>query len=70
MLLVLLALFCIVAGHYATLPMLAAAGRGEGPTFALLHGIASVFFVVKFAVVALLAWRLAARATPTRRRRR
>ena len=64
MLLVLVALFCIVAGHYATLPMLAAAGQGEGPTFALLHGIASVFFVVKFAVVAVLAWRLTAPQTP------
>ena len=56
--LALAALFCIVAGHYAIEPMLAAAGRGEGPPFAVLHGVASVFFVVKFVVVAVLAWRL------------
>jgi hypothetical protein len=59
MLLVLAALFCIVAGHYAIEPMLAAAGRGEGgPSFAVLHGAASVFFVLKFVAVAVLAWRL------------
>ncbi len=38
--------------------MLAAAGRGEGPSFAVLHGVASAFFVVKFVAVAALAWRL------------
>jgi hypothetical protein len=59
MVLALAALFSIVAGHYAIEPMLAAAGRGgEGPPFAVLHGVASVFFVVKFVVVAVLAWRL------------
>jgi hypothetical protein len=59
MLLVLAALFCIVAGHYAIEPMLAAAARGEGgPSFAVLHGAASAFFVLKFVAVAVLAWRL------------
>ena len=66
MALLLVALFSIVAGHYAIGEMLPAARRGEGPSFALLHGVATVFFVVKFAAVALLAWRLAApAATPT-----
>lgn len=58
MVLALAALFCIVAGYYAVEPMLAAAGRGEGPSFAVLHGVASLFFVVKFVAVAVLAWRL------------
>jgi hypothetical protein len=62
MLLVLAALFCIVAGHYATQPMLASAARGEGPSFAVLHGVASAFFVARFVAVAVLAWRLAGRA--------
>ena len=59
MLLVLGALFCIIAGHYALQPMMEALSRGEsGPSFAVLHGVASAFFAVKFAVVATLAWRL------------
>jgi hypothetical protein len=57
MVLVLVALFCIVAGHYGVEPMI---GRGDGPSFAVLHGVASAFFVVKFAAVAVLAWRLVA----------
>jgi hypothetical protein len=53
------ALFCIVAGHYALVPMMEAAGRGEpAPSFAVLHGLASGFFVAKFACIAALAWRL------------
>ena len=62
MLLVLAALFCIVAGHYAPQPMLASAAPGEGPSFAVLHGVASAFFVARFVAVAVLAWRLAGRA--------
>ena len=59
MMLVLGALFCIVAGHYALEPMMQARLRGEGgPSFAVLHGVASAFFVVKFLAVAVLAWRL------------
>ena len=66
MMLVLGALFCIVAGYYALQPAMEAAARGEpGPSFALLHGVASAFFAAKFALVALLAWRLtAARREP------
>jgi hypothetical protein len=59
MLLVLGALFAIVAGHYAIQPMIESARRGEGgPSFAVLHGVASTFFLVKLAAVAALAWRL------------
>jgi hypothetical protein len=59
MLLVLAALFCIVAGHYAIQPMMEARLRGEaGPSFAVLHGVASAFFLVRFVAVAVLAWRL------------
>jgi len=59
MLLVLAALFCIVAGHYAVQPMMEARLRGEnGPSFAVLHGVASAFFLVKFLAVAVVAWRL------------
>ena len=59
MLLVLAALFAIVAGHYALQPMIEAARRGAaGPSFAMLHGVASAFFLAKFVAVAILAWRL------------
>jgi len=59
MLLVLGALFCIIAGYYAIEPVMAARLRGQaGPSFAVLHGVASAFFLVKFLVVAALAWRL------------
>jgi hypothetical protein len=59
MLLVLVALFCIIAGHYAIQPMMEARLRGEGgSSFAVLHGVASAFFLVKFLAVAVLAWRL------------
>ena len=58
MLLVLAAIFSIVAGQYAIEPMMQAAGRGEaGPSFAVLHGVASAFFVLKFVAAATLAWR-------------
>jgi hypothetical protein len=56
------ALFCIVAGYFAVQPMIETARRGEGgPSFAVLHGVASAFFVLKFVAVAVLAWRLTAR---------
>jgi len=64
MVLALAALFSVVAGHYAIEPMLAAAAHGEGPSFATLHGVASVFFVVKFVAVAVLAWRLGRAPAP------
>ncbi|MDQ6639081.1 MAG: DUF4149 domain-containing protein, partial [Pseudomonadota bacterium] len=60
MLLVLMALFCIVAGHYAIQPMMDSAGRGEGgASFAVLHGVGAAFLVLKFVALAVLAWRLA-----------
>ncbi|MEO8311409.1 MAG: DUF4149 domain-containing protein [Caldimonas sp.] len=60
MLLVLAAIFSIVAGHYAVQPMMEAAARGDGgPSFAVLHGVATAFFLVKFVAVAVLAWRFA-----------
>jgi hypothetical protein len=58
MVLVLVALFSIVVGHYAIGPMLDEA-RADRSRFALLHGATSVFFVVKLVAVAVLAWRLA-----------
>jgi hypothetical protein len=59
MLLVLAALFCIIAGYYALEPMMQARLRGEaGPSFAVLHGAASAFFLVKLVAVGTLAWRL------------
>ena len=59
MLLVLAAIACIVAGHYAIQPLIEAARAGAGgPSFAVLHGVASGFFNLKFGVVAALAWRL------------
>jgi hypothetical protein len=52
---------CIVAGHYALLPMLEAAGAGQGGlSFAALHALSSAFFVLRLALVAALAWRLTA----------
>ncbi len=61
MMLALAALFCIVAGHYAVQPMMEARSRGGGgPSFAVLHGAASAFFVLKFVAAAALAWRLTA----------
>ncbi len=65
MLLALGAIFCIVAGHYAIQPMIETAGRGEGgPSFAVLHGVASTFFALKFVAIAVLAWRLSRSALP------
>ncbi len=53
------ALFCTVAGHFGLQPLLDAARAGEGrASFAVLHGVAAAFFVVKLCVVAALAWRL------------
>ena len=52
---------CIVAGHYALLPMLEAARAGQGSlSFGALHALSSGFFVLRLALVATLAWRLTA----------
>ena len=65
MLLALAAIFAIVAGHYAIQPMMEAAARGEGgPSFAVLHGVATALFLVKFVTVAVIAWRFAGPARP------
>jgi hypothetical protein len=58
MVLVLVALFSIIVGHYAIGPMLDEA-RVDRSRFALLHGVTTVFFVVKLVAIAVLAWRLA-----------
>ena len=59
--LALAALLCIVAGHYALLPMIEEARAGGGAlSFGALHAIASGFFVAKLAIVAVLAWRFSA----------
>ena len=66
LMLVLGAIFCIVAGQFAVQPMIESARRGEGgPSFAVLHGVASAFFVLKFVLVAALAWRLTAGRSAT-----
>lgn len=66
LMLVLAALFCIVAGYFAVQPMMETARRGEGgPSFAVLHGVASAFFALKFVAVAVLAWRIGAPRGPT-----
>jgi hypothetical protein len=59
MVLVLAALFCIVAGHFGLQPMMEAARSGAGgASFAVLHGAAAAFFLAKLVLVATLAWRL------------
>ncbi len=65
LMLLLAAVFCTVAGHFAMQPMLAAARAGEGAlSFAALHGIAAAFYGVKTLLVLLLAWRLAGAQRP------
>jgi len=60
--LILLALFCTIAGHFALQPMLAAARAGQGGwSFAQLHGASVAFYAVKTLAVAALAWRATAR---------
>ena len=52
---------CIVAGHYALVPMLDAARDGQaGVSFGALHALSAGFFALRFALVAMLAWRLTA----------
>lgn len=52
------AIFCTVAGYYALLPLLEQARAGQGAlSFAALHGISTVFFGLKTALVAALVWR-------------
>jgi len=62
MVLALVALFCVVAGHYGLQPMIESAREAgsPGPSFAALHGASTLLFGVRFLVVAALAWRLTA----------
>jgi Domain of unknown function (DUF4149) len=51
--------FCTVAGYFGVLPLMADARAGGGSlSFGQLHAISSVFYAVKVALVATLAWRL------------
>jgi hypothetical protein len=57
--LVLIALFSTVFGHFGLQPMMAAARAGEGVlSFAALHGLSAGLFGLKGLVLAGLAWRL------------
>ena len=57
--LALAALGCVVVGYYALQPLMESARTGQGAlSFGALHGISMVFFAVRIAVVAVLAWRL------------
>ena len=60
--LVLVALFCTVAGYFAVQPLMEAARAGQGRwSFGALHAVSGSLFVLKGVVVAVLAWRLAPR---------
>ena len=62
MLLVLGALFCTVAGHFAIQPMMAAARAGQGSlSFGALHAVSVGFYAIKALLVLALAWRRTAR---------
>ena len=59
MLLLLGALFCTVAGHFALLPMMDLARAGQGPlSFGALHAISALLFVLKTGLLLVLAWRV------------
>ncbi|MBX3623701.1 MAG: DUF4149 domain-containing protein [Rhizobacter sp.] len=58
--LVLIALFCTVFGHFGVQPMMAAARAGEGVlSFGALHAISTALFGLKGLALVALAWRLA-----------
>ena len=60
MLLLLGTVFCTVAGYFAVQPLMPAARAGQGPlSFGQLHAVSSVFFALKIALLAALAWRAA-----------
>ena len=62
MMLVLGALFCTVAGHFAIQPMMAAARAGQGSlSFGALHAVSVGFYATKALLVLALAWRRTAR---------
>lgn len=52
------ALLCTVAGYFALQPLMDAARAGRGAfSFGQLHAASAVFYAVKIALVAALAWR-------------
>ncbi len=54
--------FCVVAGYFAVLPLMAQARAGlGGVSFMALHMVSTAFFAVKGLMVAVLAWRYAGR---------
>jgi hypothetical protein len=56
------AVFCVVAGYFAVLPLMAQARAGQGGvSFMALHMVSTAFFAVKGLMVAVLAWRYAGR---------
>lgn len=56
------ALFCVVAGYFAVLPLMAQARAGQGGmSFMALHMVSTAFFAAKGLMVAVLAWRYASR---------
>ena len=60
MLLLLGTVFCTVAGYFAVQPLMPAARAGQGSlSFGQLHAVSSVFFALKIALLAALAWRAA-----------
>jgi hypothetical protein len=62
--LILGAAFCVVAGYFAVLPLMAQARAGQGGvSFMALHMVSTVFFAVKGLMVAVLAWRHAGRGS-------
>jgi hypothetical protein len=59
LLLLLVTLFCTVAGYFAIEPMMATARLGQGPwSYGALHAASASLFVLKGLLVLLLAWRL------------
>lgn len=58
--LVFIALFCTLFGHFGLQPLMAVARAGEGMwSFALLHGVAIMLFALKGLVLVVLVWRQA-----------
>lgn len=56
------AVFCVVAGYFVVLPLLAQARAGQGGvSFMAWHMVSTAFFAVKALLVAVLAWRYAGR---------
>ena len=56
------AMFCTIAGHFAIQPMMAMARAGQGAvSFAVLHAVSASFFALKAALIGALAWRYSPR---------